>query len=277
MSSTSRRTTTERYGQAAVALGGVGLLALLAAADFVPPGAEWFAGHPMTSAALSTVVGFVAVTLFVEKWLKDREAAQLGRISTVAYRSLAQYANDAGRSLLAPLVGADLARLGVPSSWPEGLDAITTRLTAAGFARDFHPDTGSWKSISRTSHGHVLEAFLDDPAFLEGLFLCAAAERRRLHQATAVWAPVMLISATHAEELGDLRTLTDAMELLQERVRASGITAWSGGPWVPRPGWSADAVCDAYWTAVTAYEPLRNHLGDQADLPSDDLLVRRHE
>jgi hypothetical protein len=67
------------------------------------------------------------------------------------------------------------------------------------------------------------------------------------------------------------------MELLQERVRASGITAWSGGPWVPRPGWSADAVCDAYWTAVTAYEPLRNHLGDQADLPSDDLLVRRHE
>jgi hypothetical protein len=262
-----------RWRQVPAALGGVALLALLAAVDFVPHSAEWFSAHPMTAAAVTTVVGFVAVTLFVERWLKDREATQLRRISTVAYRSLAQYANDAGRSLLAPLVGADLASLGVPSSWGESTAELRSRLERAGFASTFGENRGSWTSITPASHGHVLEHLLGDRHFVHGLFLCAAAERRRLHQATAVWSPVMLLSSAHADDLGELRDLTDALEMLQERVRA-GLALSTAPAWSPEPGWVHEVSSD-YWTTIAAYERLRTYLGDRAALPSD-AIVHRH-
>lgn len=268
----ARRRARRRLGM--VLATGLGVLALMAATDFLPSGAEWFQAHPMTASAISTVMTFVAVGLLVGRWVKEREAAQLYRISTVAYRSLAQAVNDVGRSILAPVVGADLHALAIPSSWGENASASRARLRAHGFEPVFEQQSGSWRGFSQESHGDILRSLLGAPEFVALLFRCTATERRRLHEATAVWAPVMLTSEQTSADLGRLRALTDAMELVQEHARDSGAVPVAPGGWVPDAAW-LDNTSAAYWGAVACYEQLRDEFGDLADLPSDAVVHKR--
>lgn len=253
--------------------GGVGLLALLTLADFVPPGADWYAAHPMTASTVTTVVTFVAVSLLVEQWLKERSAAQLRLVSSVAYRSLAQVVNDAGRSLLAPLVGADLQALAIPAG-SDDVAAARARLLRHGLEPTFDQSTGSWRGIGAASHDQVLRALCTEPAYVQMLFRTAANGRRRLHDSTAMWAPVMLGARSTSDDLGALRQLTDAMELLQERCRLGGVIGRDLPGWVPDPGW-LDALSRDFWAAVSTYESLRDDFAELAELPSDEIVLRR--
>jgi hypothetical protein len=249
------------------------LLGLLVAADYLPPGAQWYAGHPMTASAIGTIVTFVAIGLLVENWIREREAAQLFLVSTVAYRSLAQHVNDAGRSLLAPVVGADLSALAVPGCCDEDAPTILARLDRAGLKATFDQTTGSWRGITTTTHGASLRRLCAERDFVQLLFRTSATCRRRLHDATAMWAPVMLTSRWSSADLGRLRLLTDAMELLQERCRLSGAIGRDAA-WEPGDAW-LDAVSTDFWVAIAAYERLRDDFAELAELPSDAIVRRR--
>lgn len=250
------------------------LLAVLALADYIPPGGEWWADHPMTGAACATIVGFLAIGLLLESWLKEREARQLRRISTVAYRSLAQYVNDAGRSLLAPLLGADLYAAGVPGSAPADAPAARRRLARMGFGVAFREQTGSWRDTAPETLDPVLRALVGEAGYVLEAFRTTARERRRMQEATALWAPIMLVSRSSTDDLGRLRELTDALELLQEQWRRSGLVGGQVGAWEPSPDWS-DAVSAQFWSTIAIYARIRDEFAELAELPSDAIVKRR--
>jgi hypothetical protein len=254
-------------------VGGLALLSLLAVLDFVLPRGGWYADHPMSAAALSSLVGFLAAGLCLEGWLKEREGRRLDRISTVAYRSLAQFANDAGRSLLAPLNGADLYALAIPGARAEDVVLNRATLTRVGHGPQFDEATGSWQ-CEPDQLAPALAALVAEPEFVRRMFRVTATVRRRVQEATALWAPVMLTSKTGAEDLGRLRALTDALELLQELWRDSGLVGQEPVDWEPDGDWRT-ATCDQFWVTITVYERLRTEFADAAALPSDALVRRR--
>lgn len=257
------------------------LLLLLALGDFLPPGGHWWSERPMTVAALSTVVGTILIGVMLQRWMRESEAAQLERVSTVAYRGLAQQVNDAGRNLVAPVIGADLGALAVPSSWGEDLAALRGRLRRLGHAETHTPASGWWQHVTSGSHGAVLEDLLADPEFVGLLFRCAASERRALQQATAAWAPVMLISSASTTDLGRLRFLTDSLEYLEETVRPAHVRileAAAGAEAAAEPVEVTPAerqgIAAAYWAVIRHYERLGDEFASSAALPSDELMAR---
>ena len=253
------------------------LLVALGLLDFLTPRGSWYADHPMTSAAIAAVVGFVSAGLLLDGWVREREARRLERISTVAYRSLAQYANDAGRSLLAPLNGADLHALAIPEARSSDCDADRERLRRHGFRPTFSEVTGSWSTCDRRHLDAVLRTLLHDEEFTRNMFRRTALMRRRLQEVTGLWAPVMLTSREYADQLGRLRDLTDALELLQERLRASDIIGRDAGAgWSPQGPW-VHVVAQQFWSTIDVYEDIRDDFGDLARLPSDAHVRRRAE
>jgi hypothetical protein len=255
------------------AAAGIGLLVALGLLDYVVPRGSWYADHPMSAAALSALVAFVAAGLFLDGWLREREAARLDRISTVAYRSLAQYANDAGRSLLAPLNGADLYALGIPVAEPDDVDVHRQVLSRHGHRPAFDEDSGSWRT-DPDALAPVLEDLLHDAAFVRQIFRTTAVMRRRLQEVTALWAPVMMTSKQCADDLGRLRRLTDSLELLQEQLRTSGLVGREVTGWRPESRWIA-RVSEQFWRTIDCYEQIRDEFGDLADLPSDVVVRAR--
>jgi hypothetical protein len=252
---------------------GLLVLAALGALDFLAPRGNWYAGHPMSAAALTTLVGFAVVGFFLDGWLQDREGRRLEPISTVAYRSLAQFANDAGRSLLAPLSGADLYALGVPDAGPDDAAWSRALLARHGHLPCFDERTGSWQA-GRSLLDPVLVDLLRDPEYVRRAFRVTALVRRRLQEATALWAPVMLTSTSYADHLGQLRTLTDALELLQEQWRLSGLISRESLDWSPDARWCS-AVRSQFWTTIDAYVEIRDQFAELAKLPSDAIVRRR--
>lgn len=254
------------------------VLVALGLLDLLPPGHDWYTRFPMTAAAVSTllgtVFGFILLSQVVEHWLREQEVSRLRRVATIAYRSLAQYVNDAGRGLLAPLVAADLDALAVPHSWEGGSERMAERLRSRGIEPSFDEATGSWRGITREHHGEVLSALLREQEFVSALFRCAATQRRRLQEATALWAPVMLSSEQTIEDLCDLRDMTDALEFLQERLRQSGALATHASHWIPEEEW-LERTEHAFWRAITVYEDTRDRFAELAELPSDEIVARR--
>lgn len=228
----------------------------------------------MTAGATSAILTFVALGLLLESALKEREAARLSPILTVAYRSLAQQANDSGRVLLAPLNGADLFALGIPGFDSAEVERIHIRLRKNGFSPTFDETTGSWKIHNRASLQTALDALLIDPSYVQELFRNVATFRRRLQEATAQWAPVMLTSDSTSKDLGSLRKLTDAMELLQEQIRRGKAVSGRINAWTPDPDWLSE-VSNQFWRTIACYEEIRDRFADLAQLPSDAIVNRR--
>lgn len=252
---------TERFVAA------VGVLVVLVALDFLPGVAAWLSAHPMTAATLTTLVFFVVFSMFFEAWWKERQALKLERISTVAYRSLAQCVNDIGRNLLVPVTGINITRLGIPQIWPESQADVDARLERVGRRLGVAAVTGSWNAAERDEFAALAGPFLEEVEFQHSLFLAAARGRRVLHDATAVWGTIMLVSSATAEDLAGLRDLTDALERLQELMRQTLSSSMA-------PDWQANAV-EAYWHAIECYQRLRDDYGDKAALPSDVIVNRK--
>lgn len=250
------------------------LLALMISLDFVAPTGDWYARHPMTSAALGTVLSFWIAGLLLESWFRDREARKLERISTVAYRSLAQYANDAGRTILASLTGADLHLMGLPDATPESVERTRVLLVRNGVARTDVAHSGSWRPTDVEALKGALVVMLRDLDFSTELFRTVARARRRVQEGTGLWAPVMLTSPGLADDLGRFRRVTDSLELLQEHLRP--VVAWADAPHEHEPTheW-VESVTTAFWDAIHEYETVRDEFGGRACLPSDVALAGR--
>ena len=242
--------------------------------DFVSPTGSWYARHPMTSAALGTILSFWIAGLLLEGWVREREARRLDRISSVAYRSLAQHANDAGRTLLACLNGADVHTLGLPGATRESVAETRSLLDRNGITPSFDEISGSWRPRDPNSLKGSLLVLLRDEDFVAQLYRAVAAARRRVQDATATWAPVMLTAPALADDLGRYRDLADALELLQERLRPRVRVVRECDPPAPSQVWLQHAT-DAFWQAIGQYESVRDEFGNRASLPSDDLIGTR--
>ncbi|WP_133379044.1 hypothetical protein [Klenkia marina] len=249
------------------------LLGALALLDFVAPTGRWWAEHPMSAAGLTALVGFAAAGFFLDGWLQEREARRLKRVSTVAYRSLAQFVNDAGRHVVGPVSGADLSALGIPGAAPEDVVRFRGRLRDHGLAVEFRELSGSW-SASADEVDDRLAVLLGDTGFVQDLFLAVARSRRRLQEGTALWAPVMLTSRNCADDLGRLQEVTDELELLQERLRASGLVGLVPLVDLRTVEWAHD-VRAQYLTTIRCYERLRDDFARLSALPSDAVVRRR--
>lgn len=264
---TSPRKQSLLIGGSLVLFGG------LVALDFLHPRGHWYSIHPMTVTAIGSAVAFVIASLLVGAWLKNREIDRLTPVSTVAYRSLAQYVNDAGRSLLAPVAGIDIVALGIPTASKEEVQIYQSRLERIGFPLIAPDPTGSWKT-DRSELGPRLDALLEEPEFVNEIFRITAHNRRRLQEATATWAPVMLLTRNYADDLGKLRELSDALELLQERLRTSGTVGVLESQWSPTSKWKQSTELE-FWSCIDIYEKLRDDFADLAALPSDSIVNRK--
>ena len=264
------------WGLLLYAIGAGVLLALL---DFLPPEAGWFADHPMTAQAVAGSILFIQGGLLLSAFLQYRDRERLKRITTVAYRALAQSANDAGRRMLAPLSGADLYELGiphddaVPGEPGSMVEADRARLRNKGFEVTFAEKGGSWGPQQALLQDR-LPRLLEDPEFVRRMFRAASKARRDTQAQTAQWAPTMLTDGQLTEDLGRFRRMTDTLELLATALRSSGLLSAQLPDWTPPPGFK-DRVANAFWEANTAYEEIRDEFRKLADLPSDAQVDRK--
>ncbi len=132
------------------------------------------------------------------------------------------------------------------------------------------PQTGSWNNPTHDDFMATATAYVEDAAFRKSLFLCAAKSRRVLHEATAVWAPTMLVSTATSSDLGRLRDVNDKLELLQERTRSTSVQ-----PSATLHSAERDEILRSYWSVIENYQMLRDYFGDQAALPSDKIVDRK--
>jgi hypothetical protein len=245
----------------------------LALLDFIPPGREWWAGHPMTSQAIGGAILFVQGGLLLTGFLGRREQQRIDRVAAAAYAALSQAANDAGRRLLAPLNGADLHELGIGEDDPgrgstrSAAEIDRERLVANGFAVSFAEHGGTWRD-QRGLLEDRLPILLRDPAFVRRLFRAGSRARRDMQASAAQWGPTMLADGERTDDLNQLRELIYAVENLIERLRESHVISLDAPDWVAPPGFVSGTIA-AYWAAIDKYGAVRKHLVRKANLASD--------
>jgi hypothetical protein len=248
-------------GWVAPLLGALVVGLLLASLDLL--GAAYWADHPMLAQSIGGLFLFIQGGLLLPKLLSYRDGVRQRKVSQVAYASLAQSANDAGRKLLALLNGADLFALGIesedrePGSQVPMAQSVRDRLRAHGFEPDFADARGVWDS-QRSVNEERLLALLADPEFVRLLFRRVSRVRRELQAAAAVWAPTMFSDPERTTDLDSFRSLVWDCQQLQRTLRDSGILLVDAAGWRPAPGFS-EAVSSAFWTFINGYGTLRDH------------------
>ena len=148
---------------------------------------------------------------------------------------------------MATLNGADLWMLGIPGHSISTLADSRRRIGRAGGASTFVETGGTWSRVDPREWDDLLGDLLFDEEYVRDLFRLVAVQRRRVQEATATWAPVMLTAGPLADDLGEFRRLADALEMLQESIRACGSIG-GGGVFAPTPTWSG-SVRGRFWDA----------------------------
>jgi hypothetical protein len=246
-------------GWAGPLAGAVAAGLLLASFDLF--GSSYWAEHPMLAQALGGLILFIQGGLLLPRFLSYSDEQRQRKVSRVAYASLAQATNDAGRRLLALLNGADLFALGIEAEDREGGATIAsvnrerTRLESHGFDASF-ADTGWIWTIDRPALDGRLRVLLTDPEFVRVLYRRVSRVRRDLHDAAAVWAPTMFSDAERTEDLEAFRELAWDCQQLQGALRKSGVLLADQPGWLPSQELS-DEVSTAFWAAITRHDEIR--------------------
>ena len=233
---------------------------VLAALDML--GDPFWAKHPMLGQAVGGVFLFIQGGLLLPKFLNYRDEQRQQKVSQLAYASLAQSANDAGRKLLAPLNGADLYALGIEAEEREPGCATPTasanreRLRRFGFDAAFTDTRGTWDDQRPQLEGRLVE-LLADQEFVRFLFRRVSRVRRELAAAAAQWAPTMFSDPDRTDDLEAFRLLIWDCQQLQRALRAGGILVENQPGWRPEPAF-ATSVTTTYWTFISAYERIRD-------------------
>lgn len=255
----SRRKTQERGRGWLVPLAGAVIAgAALTGLDLV--GSGFWAEHPMLAQTVGGAILFVQGGLLLPSLLTYRDEQRQRRVSQMAYATLAQAVNDAGRRLLAPLNGADLYALGIDVDDREpGSGESITAINQGRLARhSFEPlaleASGTW-GVSRSSLEGRLEALLDDQEFVRFFFRRVSRVRRDLQASAAIWAPTMFSNAERTEDLDEYRELIWDVQQLQRALRSSGVLLTEAPQWTPTEAFVA-SVTSLYWRVVERYEKI---------------------
>ena len=150
-----------------------------------------------TRDAVYGLVGVLITANLINVWIKQRgekrDRERFAGVSVVAYRSIAQAVNDAGRMLLAPVIGADLYSSAIPGFGPEDFIHDVKNLRAAKLKTDFLPTTGEWdRDFDLARLEPNLLALCQLPDFPAEMFRRTSRARRLLQESMATWTPVVL-------------------------------------------------------------------------------------
>jgi hypothetical protein len=227
------------YGRWALPLlAALGVGVCLAALDVA--GADFWSQHPMLAQAIGGVILFVQGGILLPEFLRFHDARRQQQVGKIAYESLAQSVNDAGRRLLSLVNGADLFALGIVVVDRQAGESVPTvlanrsRLRRAGFDTFYTETHGRWPSQASVIRDR-LAPLLADPGFVRALFRDTSRVRRDLQAAEAVWAPTMFSDSGRTKDLGAFGALIRSCHELQSRLRDCSVVA------------CVDAETDAAW------------------------------
>jgi hypothetical protein len=201
------------------AVAGVGLLFSPTLIDFLISDNEFKARHSFLLGSVASLANFLAIAYFFSIFIRDRNATKQNRISTVAYRSLSQAANDALRKLLAPLNGANLFELALYEEPSEIWAENRKRLKKLKRIPPFVETKGLWEHAEDPYLKETLVILMRDKDYLKEFYILNARVRREVQLTTGLWSPVMFTSSTLEKDLGRFRELSDDLEFLQELWR----------------------------------------------------------
>jgi len=163
----------------------------------IEPIGELTEPYKNTRDAIYALVGVLITANLINVWIKQRgekrDRERFAGVSVVAYRSIAQAVNDAGRMLLAPVIGADLYSSAIPGFGPEDFIHDVKNLRAAKLKTDFLPTTGEWdRDFDLARLEPNLLALCQLPDFPAEMFRRTSRARRLLQESMATWTPVVL-------------------------------------------------------------------------------------
>lgn len=189
---------------------------------------------PLWSGLATDLLMLLFVAAVVDSVVARRERAKVDLVARIMYRSLAQLAFDGRRGLDALLTGTDLRAAGVPG-WDDDLVTGTRRVLAGAGPADPRP-------LDDRSRGPRLAALLHDHDFTVLLYRELSVFKRRVHDVTGRWAPIMLLTSEAADDLGRMRVLADALGDLHQTVYHGAATVLPREEWTADPDWVAAVV-----------------------------------
>lgn len=212
------------WARAYWALGLASLLILSPALLDIPALGGFVVGLQYTREAVIGLLSVLVTARLVQSWTKrrsdERDRERFESISTIAYRSLSQTANDVGRIILAPLNGADLFSAGIPGFSPADHQRNLVILHSVQLAPYDKQVSGFWSEPDYLRMDSELEKLTTNSEFVEVMFRATSAARRRLQDSMADWAPVMITMPQGVEKLEPGMALADQLVLLSESWRA---------------------------------------------------------
>jgi hypothetical protein len=226
------------------------------------------AAKPLTNtiAAIFSVIGVLVTARLINRWTAEREEEQARQrfqgLSRIAFRSLSQVVNDVGRMILAPPLGIDLRLAGIPGFTAAEVDEYMAARRAAGMPDAAQPKSGFWAPSDNDDLAKLFRVLATQSAFAPAMFVVVSKARRRLQDAFADWAPVMVSVPQAMEELEHGWELSDCLVRLLERMRTLALSPGSINPS------DIEHALAQYLLTVSEYRQWLEMLQIRAQLPS---------
>lgn len=224
-----------------------------------------------TISSLSNVLSLAVTVLLVDRFAKlrqeRREQVQFRQLRTIAYRSLSQTVNDAGRRIIAPLIGVDLVTAGIPDVTNEEVEKFQSEIARADLEA-LEMKVGFWNSVESEELLRRFKILAMSHEWTSSMFVFTSRARRELQKGIAGWAPIMILDPDASLKLRDGWQLLDELVMLAETLRAM-TSRDNAGPVsleTNRAGQHLIRVVELYrkWLA---------NLQDSAKLPSKGILI----
>lgn len=225
------------------------------------------ARYENTIDATFAVFSVLVVAGLIQKWTLDRQRERdedrYKHISKLVFRGLSQAINDAHRVQLAPTIGKDLEKFGIPSPQTPSASAWQTALAEMHIDQLDDPNSGFWHEQYRPLLEKRLQNFVHNPLFVEAIFESTAFARRSLQTAFTDAAAIAQAIPLAAERLSSVADVADAIVQSQEAWRTAMVHGVS----------DASAIISAYLASIDATNATLMNLQTSADLPAGRVDV----
>lgn len=207
------------------------ILLLLPALQDLPALQSFADRYQHSIAAVATLVSVLLITTLISRRQDAATKRRFAEIEKIAFRSLSQAVNDAGRRIVAPILGVEMQKTGIPGAVLGENDEFAKLVS---HLPQVELTSGFWTEVTSTEIRQRLDSLLDAPGFANHMFRKTAESRRQLQSALAEWAAVMVLVPDASAKLTAGWQLYDQLVDLAESWRGVHHERAAGKP-----------VCDA--------------------------------